>query len=166
MSLLEITIAMIVLSVVVLSAGTVYVSGLKELNRCTDEAKVQKEVFYALDHMFLYLMGASGPITLTPNSITAYTTESAGVTEPIKYDLNSGRIRFTYKVGEAGQTIEYITDSDITVDSLNFSRPVTKNMDGTGGAINNYVAVDITASSGRMQESYGTGVVLRGMSGA
>ena len=146
--------------------------GLKELSRCVDEAKVQKEIFFAMDHMFLYLMGAgdndgANPITVTAGSITAYTTESNGTTKvPIKYDLNAGRIRFTYNFGESGETTEYITDSSVTIDSLNFSRPLTRNADGTGTEIiNNYVAIDVTATSGRMQETYSTGVTLRGAPG-
>lgn len=164
-SLLEITIATIVLSIVVLTAGTIYVSSLRELSRCVDEARVQKQAFFALDHIFLNLMGAKNINGISLPIIVD--TDDSNYSPKIRYEVENGKIKFTYKIGAPGEAFEYITDNNVNVDSLAFSRPLTQDMDGSSGLIiKNYVAVDITMSSGQMQESYSTGVALRGMSGA
>lgn len=162
MTLVEIFITTIVLSIVLLAAGTIYVSGIKELQRTMDEARAQTEAAFALDHIFLHLMGAKGITAPTPpfsssSSITVL-TDDPNFGPSISYALSGDTIQYTYKIGVVGQTTEPIAKH---ITSLTFQQPLTK--EGSADTIQNYVTIDVTAQSGRMQRTFSTGVVLRGM---
>ena len=89
MSLIEITIATMILSIVLLAAGSIYISSIRELNRCMDEAAAQKEASFALDHIFLNLMGAKGLPTFNADNIIV-TVDDSGTDKYIKYELSGG----------------------------------------------------------------------------
>lgn len=162
MTLVEIFVTTIVLSIVLLAAGTVYVSGIKELQRTMDEARAQTEAAFALDHIFLHLMGAKGitaptPPFLSSNSIEVL-TDDPNFSPSISYSLTEDTIQYKYKLGTPDETTENIAKY---ITGLIFAQPLPTE-DGSG-TIKNYVTIDITSKSGRMQRTFSTGVVLRGM---
>ena len=159
MSLIEIVIATMMLSIVLLAAGSIYISSIRELNRCTDEAAAQKDAAFVLDHIFLNLMGATGIETLTfPSSDIIVDVDAA---QKIKYELSGGNTVNYYPP----YTVSPVNPKAIAkADSitLTFNRPLTK---ADSSAMNNYITVDITVTKDRMTKTFSTGVTLRGMAG-
>ena len=163
-TLIEILVASIVLSIVVLSAGTIYVSSVKEARRATDEARVQSEAAGALDHMYNNLMGATDmQIALVgPPAITVYRgPDGTPPTLRYVYNLPTRCIRYYPNYDTAPGTYEEIGKGSII--NMSFSRPLTVVTVENPAAINNYVVIDVTAQKGRMNKTFSTGVVLRGM---
>ena len=169
MSLLEITIATLILSVVLISAGSIYIAGIREFNRSVEEARVQVEASFALDHIFLNLMGAKDIITFNPSNIvvTVYDTVTSS-DKKIKYALSNGnKINFYPPYSGSPGTPEVIASAD-SID-LTFARPLWRDSlnppppYGTGTYVNNYVTINITVTKGRMSKTFSTGVTLRGM---
>lgn len=160
MTLTEVVVATIVLSIVLLLAGTIYVSGVKEMQRAVAEAAVQTQASLALDDMFLKLIGCEGLTTTvfpSPNQIIAI--PYAG--EQIKYSLNSTTHKLEFyphsktKPAEAPEIIA----NNIT--SLSFDRPLTA---GTPARpVKNYVTMTVTAEKDRMKKTFTTGVVVGNM---
>jgi len=164
-TLVEIMVATTVLSIVFLTAGTVYVSSIKELNRCVDEVKIQRQASFALDHIFLHLLPAQGIVTAVfPSSSIVVTVDSATNTK-IKYSLSGTNLIYDLPYTTANPPVGSSEIIATGITALTFDRPLTKNPNGTGVAINNYFTIDITATGARGQASYSTGVALRGMSG-
>jgi hypothetical protein len=175
-TLVEITIATLVLTMVFLSIGTIYVSGVKEMMRIADEIKIQTEITYALDHIWANTVdakdtsvGTSFYDPATPNVSTLVTkiinddpsTSGQDETKYIRYNFNSGNktIEFypDWKSGNPGasQVIANYTTS------LKFTRPLIRADNVT--TIRNFIKIEITAVKGRMQRTFTTGVVLRQM---
>jgi len=162
MSLVEITVATLVLSFVLLSAGSIYVSGVKEFRRAVAEARVQTDMSFVLDHIFMNLINAKGIESITSNDIVVL-TDVPELAPKIEYKLSGSSVIFYYKLGVTGQAQETLSDN---IESISFTRPLTKNADGSGGAINNYVSIALTVAISGMRRATSTGVALRGMSGA
>lgn len=161
MSLVEIVIATMVLSIVLLAAGSIYISSIRELNRCTDEAAVQKEASFVLDHIFLNLMGTMGIEGTPSNNIIVKVATSPNTY--IKYDVSGdGKNVNFYPSTTANPPTVYEVIASADSIGLTFDRPLTKN---GGGVMNNYVTVNITVKKGRMTKTFSTGVTLRGMAG-
>lgn len=160
MTLVEITVATIVLSIVLLSAGTIYVAGAKELKRITEDARVQVEASLALDHMWQNLMGATGidspAIPLSNSNNIVVLTDDTDAVPKIKYELTGGAIKCYKKFGTPDQSEEKIANY---ITELKFNTPLSTETPPK----RNYVTIDITAEKGRMKRSFTTGVVLRGM---
>ncbi len=163
MSMVEILVATIVLSVVLLCAGSMYVSGIREFIRIVDEARVQTELSIALDHIHKNLMGSSDIVAIDPGtfveipwpavaSIVEITGASGDVMQ-YSIDAADNTLVFT-KLGSGPEKIaKYIT-------SLSFTKPLRKE-DGT--VIENYISIEASARKDRMQKALSTGAVLRGM---
>jgi len=165
MSLIEITIATMILSIVLLAAGSIYISSIRELNRCMDEAAVQKEASFVLDHIFLNLMGAKGLPTFNANSIVV-TVDDSGTDKYIKYELSGDGKNVNFyppSTTNPPTTYEVIASADTI--SLTFTKSLLKDPAVPNVYLNNYVTVDITVTRGRMTKTFSTGVVLRGMEG-
>jgi prepilin-type N-terminal cleavage/methylation domain-containing protein len=163
-TLLEMLVAIIVLGIVVLSAGTIYVSSVKEAKRATDEARVQSEGAIVLDHMYNNLMGATDMdiAIAAPPAITVYTGPD-GTVPTLRYLYNVGTrcIRYFPNYDTQPGTYEEIGKGFIT--NLSFTRPLTTVTVDNPEAINNYVVIEVTVQKGRMHKTFSTGIVLRGM---
>jgi len=165
MTLVEILVATIILGIVLLTAGTIYISSIKELARSVDEAKVQREASFALDHIFLNLLPAKdidASIVFPSTSIIVVTDDTTVPKTKIKYSL-SGTDLWYYPPYTTTPVNPEIIATGIT--SLRFDRQLFRNSDGSAGTLNNYISIFVTATGDRMYESYSTGVTLRGMSG-
>lgn len=164
MTLVEILVATVILGIVLVTAGTIYISSIKELNRCMDEARVQREASFALDHIFLHLMPAQGLATAGfPSTGSIIVVTDKNTNTKIRYSLSGANLIYdppytTVSPDPAGS--ETIATG---ITALRFDRQLTD--DAGAATIKNYVTIFITAAGSRMQESYSTGVVLRGMSG-
>lgn len=160
MTLVEITVATIALSIVVLAAGTVYVSGVREMQRITDEARAQIEASAALDHIYKNLMGAMNIVSITAHAIDV-DTDNPALGPRIRYVYNATqKILYAFYGSGATWTPEKVANN---ITAVTFARPLQAVTAENPEAINNYVTVEITAQKGRMQRTFSTGVVLRGM---
>ena len=161
-------VATIILGVVLLTAGTIYISSIKELARSADEVKVQREASFALDHIFLNMLPGkdiadADNVGGFPRASIVVTVSVSGVDKKIKYSLNGTNLIYDppYTTALPVAANSEIIATGITV--LRFDRQLDNNIDGT--IIKNYVTIYVTATGDRMHESYSTGVVLRGMNG-
>ena len=159
MTLLEILVAGIILSIVVLAAGTVYIAAVKEFHRVSDESHIQIQAITVFEHMYHNLMGANDVDVSSPNIIIA-DTDDANLQPKIKYELINKRIKFYYKYGQPDQKDEWLTDDQTIVNYLKFDRPLKKD---DGSDMNNYITINLSLQKERMQKTFSTGVVLRGM---
>ncbi len=179
MTLVEIITATVALTIVLLAAGTVYISAIREFKRISYEARVQAEAYRVLDHIYLHLMGANAIQSLSSStgsttvfdSIEANYTDDSNNAKVLKYIVdtdNTAQVRYYPDYKDSSSSYEIIASnvtgpgigSDIMKFTLSFTRPLN---DANNNPINNYVVVTVKAVKGNMTRTYATGVVLRGM---
>lgn len=165
MTLVEIMVATIALSIVVLAAGTVYVSAVREMQRATDEARVQIEASALLDHMYANMMGATDVSRswLLIGVESYIISKGPGGTGPkVQYTRSLAfNIVDYYPNVDTDPLIHETIANNITF--LDITYPLKTVTPDNPVPINNYAVIDVTAKKGRMQKAFSTGVVLRGM---
>jgi|GEM_PF-2889524 len=170
-TLVEMVVSTITLTIVLLAAGTVYISAVKEFKRVSNEARIQAEAFRVLDHIYLNLIGATGivdPLDPFPSlgsdhiEVTVNDYDPPHNVKNIKYTVESNKVYFYDPSSTATPEIiaqDVTGGTDPWSLSLKFKTPLTVG----GNVVKNYITVEIAITKGSMSKTYVTGITLRGM---